>query len=294
MTAAGPAGPRRALGFLALFASLYAVQGVVVAYLFNFNKPYMLALGLRERRRSAASRRCALLPLALEVPRRPALGPLQPLRPRAPAAVHRPRPAGPGGGSPRPGDRSTRTGTPGVFAAMAVLDGRRPGVLRHLLRRTGRRRDAAGGAGRVQGLLWTSRFLAATVFTLGFGAWLGRLGGRRFTPTACSSRRRRSARSRSRWRCGLREPRGPPTPSGSTGRRSGVMVRPWSLALLAFGGLYGVAGMGVESNLSLLLWPARAGPGGDVGALGACRNLGRAAGAVALPAGRRAGCPDGR
>src|SRR6185437_4313672 len=30
---------------------------------------------------------------------------------------------------------------------------------------------------RVQGLLWTARFLAATLFTLGFGAWLGRLGG---------------------------------------------------------------------------------------------------------------------
>ena len=33
-------------GYLALFASLYALQGVVVAYFFNFNQLYMMAGGV--------------------------------------------------------------------------------------------------------------------------------------------------------------------------------------------------------------------------------------------------------
>ena len=55
-----------------------------------------------------------------------------------------------------------------------------------------------------------------------------------------------------------------------------------SLVLLAFGCLYGVAGMGVESNLSLYYKQLGLGSGADVGALGAWRNLGRAVGAVLL------------
>ncbi len=38
------AGPRRR--FLVLFALIYAVQGVDVGYLFNFNKPFLRASGL--------------------------------------------------------------------------------------------------------------------------------------------------------------------------------------------------------------------------------------------------------
>ncbi|MEJ7639509.1 MAG: hypothetical protein WKF75_16420 [Singulisphaera sp.] len=34
---------------LALFASIYAVQGIVVAYFFNFNKAYMIGAGVDER-----------------------------------------------------------------------------------------------------------------------------------------------------------------------------------------------------------------------------------------------------
>src|SRR5262249_8238287 len=61
-----------------------------------------------------------------------------------------------------------------------------------------------------------------------------------------------------------------------------VMLRPWPLTLLAFGGLYGLAGMAVESNVSLHYKALGLDPGGDVGVLGACRNLGRAAGALIL------------
>ena len=35
-------------GYLVLFASLYALQGVVVAYFFNYNLLYMMAGGVRK------------------------------------------------------------------------------------------------------------------------------------------------------------------------------------------------------------------------------------------------------
>ena len=46
---------RVATGYLVLFASLYALQGVVVAYFFNFNQLYMMAGGVTRGR----CRRCA-------------------------------------------------------------------------------------------------------------------------------------------------------------------------------------------------------------------------------------------
>src|SRR4051794_8544405 len=51
--------------FLVLFASLYAVQGVVVAYLFNYNKAYMAEFGLGEGA-AGVVQSLALLPLALK------------------------------------------------------------------------------------------------------------------------------------------------------------------------------------------------------------------------------------
>src|SRR3954447_22145190 len=39
---------RVAASRLALFASIYAVQGIVVAYFFNFNKAYMIGAGVGE------------------------------------------------------------------------------------------------------------------------------------------------------------------------------------------------------------------------------------------------------
>ena len=44
-------------GYLALFASLYALQGVVVAYFFNYNLLYMMAGGVRKADAAARMRR---------------------------------------------------------------------------------------------------------------------------------------------------------------------------------------------------------------------------------------------
>ncbi|MGZ3413320.1 MAG: hypothetical protein ACXWNX_05885, partial [Isosphaeraceae bacterium] len=52
-------------GYLALFASLYALQGVVVAYFFNFNQLYMMAGGV-SKADAADAQSLALLPFILK------------------------------------------------------------------------------------------------------------------------------------------------------------------------------------------------------------------------------------
>ena len=58
--------PRRvAPGYLALFASLYALQGVVVAYFFNYNQLYMIAGGVSSTT-AADAQSLALVPFILK------------------------------------------------------------------------------------------------------------------------------------------------------------------------------------------------------------------------------------
>jgi hypothetical protein len=266
--------------FLVLFASLYGVQGVVIAYFFNFNKSYMQAFGLREDV-VATVQSLALLPLVLKF----LVGPLSDRFEllgrgrRLPYIVF--------------GLASQATGLLGLatldpsrqlasFAGMAILTV--VGLAVYDTCCDGLVIDVTPPAARarVQGLLWTSRFVAATVVTLGFGLWLERLGGARhasalllasavvtLAPAALALVLRAptegAERERFRWSA------------------LSVMTRPWSLALLAFGMLYGLAGMAVESNLSLHYLKLGFMPGQDVGALGATRNFGRAVGAVVLP-----------
>ena len=44
----GGAGDRPGLPYLALFAALYAIQGIVIASFFNFNQTYMRAGGVSD------------------------------------------------------------------------------------------------------------------------------------------------------------------------------------------------------------------------------------------------------
>lgn len=52
-------------GYLALFTALYALQGVVVAYFFNFNQLYMMAGGVTKAN-AANAQSLALLPFILK------------------------------------------------------------------------------------------------------------------------------------------------------------------------------------------------------------------------------------
>jgi PAT family beta-lactamase induction signal transducer AmpG len=268
--------------YLALFASLYALQGVVVAYLFNFNKLYMKHAGLGVDVIGGVQT-LALLPMVLKF----LVGPLSD-RFNLLGLGHRRPYIALGLAIQAAGLLGLALVDPGrhlaAFAALAVLAV--AGLAFYDTSCDGMVVDVTPpeDRARVQGLLWTSRFLAATFCTLGFGAWIGWLGGPRHAGkvlVACAGLtmaplilalllaepRRASQAERFQWSA------------------LGVMIRPRSLVLIAFGCLYGLAGLGVESNLSLYYEDLGFGPGADVGALGACRNLGRAAGAMVLPLG---------
>jgi MFS family permease len=141
----------------------------------------------------------------------------------------------------------------------------------------------------VQGLLWVSRFAATTICTFGFGRWLDRPGmGQEGVPMVL-------------WACvalGLvplllsrTAPEAPRSADaeGHSWAALGCLARPWTLMLLAYGGLYAMAGVGAEFKLAAYYKDLGYGPGA-IGDLGSVRFLGRAAGALLLPfAGRHLG-----
>jgi PAT family beta-lactamase induction signal transducer AmpG len=276
MTASARVGP----AYLALFAALYAVQGVVVAYLFNFNKGYMQSFQLREDVIGGVQS-LALLPLVFKF----LVGPLSDrfnllgLGHRRPYIVLGLVMQAAGLIGLAGIDPSRRLA---AFAAMAVLAVSGLAIYDTCCDGMAVDLTPADARARVQGVLWTARFLAATVCTLGFGIWIGWLGGSRHADRvllACAG----LSLAPLALAVGLPEPARAADAEVFQWSALGVMVRPWSVMLLAFGGLYGLAGMGVEANLSLHYTGMGFGAGGDVGALGASRNLGRALGAVLLP-----------
>jgi PAT family beta-lactamase induction signal transducer AmpG len=275
---------RRAVGpsYLMLFASLYALQGAAIAYLFNFHKLYLKDAGHREDAIGLVQT-LALLPMVFKFlvgplsdrvnlfgmgHRRPfiALGLLLQTLGLFGLAVVDPR------------------GSLPAFAALGILavmglafyDTCCDGMVIDVTPPEGR--------ARVQGLLWTARFLAATACTLGFGAWVDWLGGP-------------SRSDRLLMACAgfsavpivlvlvLPEPPRAADAEAFSWSGLGALIRPRALALLAFGCLYSIAGMGVEANLSLYYDRLGLRSGADVGRLGALRNLGRAVGASLLPLG---------
>jgi len=269
---------------LLLFGSLYAIQGIVIAYFFNFNEEYMARAGASSRSIGIA-RSLALLPLVLRF----LGGPLSDrvnllgLGHRRPFIVLGLAIQGLGlFGLSRVNPGSELAG----FTAMAVL-----AVLGLALYDTaadGMILDSTTPEERpgLQSGLIATRFLAAMATSVGFGLWLKRTGngpghgdgviwavvGLGLIPLALQ--------------VALREPprRGPVEPFRWAAL--GVLVKPRSLILLAFGVLYSIVSYAVEINLSPF-YLHQGFDEGAVGILGAVRYLGRAAGAIAMGLGIR-------
>jgi len=265
---------------LALGVSLYALQGVVVAYLLNFNKSYMIAGGVEERLAGRVET-AVLVTLVLKF----LLGPLS----------DRYSPFGLGHRRPfiilglvlqSWGLVGLSVIDPGVnllgFAIMAYLaviglslyDTCCDGLIVDVTPPVDR--------ARVQSVLQVARFLTTMACTWGFGVWMAQTG---IGPGKSGG---------VLWTCaGLALP-----PLGLAlfvGERPRpvdsepfhwsalkALARPHALILLAFGALYGVIGLGAEFNLSRYYLHLGYGQDG-VGTFSAIRYAGRAAGALALP-----------
>jgi MFS transporter, PAT family, beta-lactamase induction signal transducer AmpG len=276
-----PASPggRVAPAYFALFASIYAVQGAVAAYFFTFNLIYLTSCGVPPSV-AADAQSVALLPFILKFLAGPlsdrfsllGLGHRKPyivlgLAVQALALA--------GLATVDPGRQV------GAFTALALL-----AVAGMALGDTccdGMVIDVTppGDRDRVQGALVASRALAAMACASGFGLWVGRSGG--------SDRYRELL-----WACAaaglvplsqalfLAEPR----PAGDAERfrwsALRVLVRPRSLALLAYGAAFATIANGVEIHLSPY-YKALGFGGGALGALAALRYVGRAAGGALLP-----------
>jgi MFS transporter, PAT family, beta-lactamase induction signal transducer AmpG len=276
---------RLGLPYLALFASLYALQGVVVAYFFNFNPDYMQAAGVHDEETIGWVQVVATLPLIFKF----LGGPLSD-RFNLLGLGHR-RPyiilglllqAGGLAGLTRidPGQHL------GGFTAMAVVAV--AGLALYDTCCDGMVIDTTppGDRPRVQGTLVASRFVATAVCSWGFGHWLARTG----------SGPGLSKGDGVLWACAalglvplvlalvVREPRRAAEAEAFDWRALGVLVRPRSIALLGFGALYATVSYGVEINLTQYYSRLGFGPGAK-GDFASARYVGRAIGAVLLPLG---------
>jgi MFS transporter, PAT family, beta-lactamase induction signal transducer AmpG len=278
--AAAPA--RVAFSYLALFASLYAAQGVVYAYFMNFNIRFMVRAGVPEVIANHIQS-LALLPFVFKF----LVGPLSD------------RVNFFGWGHRKPyiilgliiqglGLVGLSLVNPGIhragFAALAIATV--AGLALYDTCCDGMVVDItpADDRARVQAVLMVSRFLAAMICSQCFGSWLHLAQA---APAA--------GYLEVLWTCaalGLaplvlafwqREPERSIEAEAFQWAALGVLIRPRSLALLAFGMLYALVGLGVEQNLPLYYERALQIQPDGVGTLGAIRNIGRALGAVLIP-----------
>ena len=233
-----PGGPGRS-GIPALFVSLYAVQGVVAAYLFTSNTIYLTSAGVADET-AADVQTLALMPFVLKFLVGPfsdrfslfGLGHRKPyivLGAGAPVA----RADGHGAGRSRPAARRVRG--PGR------ADRHGAGDLRHLLRRHGHRCHAPGrprpGPGDACGRAVPGRDgLLVRVWPLGRRR---QPGLDRTLPGAALDLRRSSARFRWFRRSPCPSRSAVPTPSGSGGRPWGSWCGPGAAAAGLRGGLRG-------------------------------------------------------
>ena len=265
---------------LSFFASLYAIQGVTVAYLLNYNKKYMIEAGVEERT-VALVQSAVLLTLVLKF----LLGPLSD-RVDLFGLGHR-----------RPYIAIGLILHSGGLAGLAMVD-----PSRHLAAFAGLAVGAVMGLAlfdtccdgmavdvtpdadrsKVQGTLMVARFLSTMLCTWGFGLWIestglgpGRSGG---VLWACAG----LGMLPMAMVFGVREPERTDPSTSFRWSALGVMARPRSMGLLAFGAAYGMIGLGVEFNLPLY-YDALGFDQGAVGRFGAIRYLGRAGGAILLP-----------
>jgi PAT family beta-lactamase induction signal transducer AmpG len=268
-------------GYLALFASLYALQGVVVAYFFNYNQLYMIAGGV-DSKTAADTQSLALLPFVLKF-----LG--GPLSDRANLL---------GWGHRKPyiviGLLVQSVGligltvahpssSPCTFTALAVLAV--TGLALYDTCCDGLVIDVTPppDRARVQGMLVASRAAAAMLCTLGFGILLQTTGngpgrgdlvlwicaGLGMIPLAVALL--------------MPEPRRASDAETFQWRALAVLIRPRSLVLLAFGAFYALVGYGVEINLSPFYGNVLHFREATIGGLGSARYIGRVLGAALMP-----------
>jgi PAT family beta-lactamase induction signal transducer AmpG len=273
--------------YFLLFASLYALQGVVVAYFFNFNQLFMVSRGV-SRQVAAHVQSLALVPFILKF----LAGPLSD-RVNLLGLGHRKpyillglsvQTVGLIGLSLVDPGRSL-----GAFTTLAVLAV--TGLALYDTCCDGMVIDVTPPADRdrVQGTLVASRAIAAMICSYGFGAWLegaDQVVGRY---------------QQLLWTCAglgliplvqgllVSEPRRGDDAEEFNWEALRVFARPRALVLMAFGVIYSVVGYGVEINLSPY-YHALGFPAGAVGKSAALRYVGRAVGAGLLPlAARRFG-----
>ena len=273
-------GARVGRAYLALFVALYAVQGVVAAYLFTSNSIYMTSAGVA-RETAADVQTLALMPFVLKFLVGPfsdrfSLFGLGHRKPYVMLGLVLQSLGLLGLGLVDPGRQLAG------FAALAVLTVAGLGIYDTCC--DGMVIDATPpeDRGRVQGMLVAARALAAMICSYGFGLWVdgGSPGTTERYPALL-------------WTCAalgaipLVQAVSLPEPARSADAERfrwsalRVLVQPGALRLLAFGAAYAVVAYGVEINLSpyyLTLGIREK----TIGALGALRYVGRAAGGLLL------------
>lgn len=268
------------LRFYVFFSALYALQGVTVAYITNFNKRYMHAAGVSTNL-AALVESIALGPMIFKFLIAPFSDKFNLF-----GKGHRLPYITIGLLAQALGLAGLATVNPGkrlaLYAALAFLAV--AGLAIYDTCCDGMVIDLADADDRpkIQSALWTSRFAATTLSTLGFGYLLHHTGAgpgkgeivlwlcvaATCAPLAVSLR--------------LKEPPRLSALEEFEWRALGALVKPRTLAILAFGGAYGMVGIGTEFNLSPFY--ASLGFGDDrIGEFGALRYAGRALGALALP-----------
>jgi PAT family beta-lactamase induction signal transducer AmpG len=271
--------------YLGLFAALYALQGVVVAYFFNFNQPYMESAGVPAVTVGWVQS-LAMVPFALKF----LAGPLSD------------RVSLLGWGRRRPyivlGLVLESLGLLGlslvdagrclhVFVGLAIVAV--SGVAIYDTCCDGMVIDVtpSDDRARVQAVITAARCVATTIFSSGFGLFLmtsrGGFGRGHLLLGFCAG----LGALPLAWTLAVSEP-APPKEVKAFRWSAAIacLIRPWSLVLIAFGALYSTVAFGVEINLSPFYLVQGFGPN-TVGSLAAIRYLGRAIGAgllaVALP-----------
>jgi PAT family beta-lactamase induction signal transducer AmpG len=266
--------------YLALFASLYAIQGVVAAYFFTFNPVHMKTAGVPATMR-ADVQSVALLPFILKF----LAGPISDrfsllgLGHRKPYIVL-------GLGLQSVGLVGLALVDPGqrlsAFAVLAVLTVTGLGLYDTTCDGMVIDVTPPGDRDRVQGLLIAARALAAMVCAYGFGRWVeggGASHPKRYAELLCVCA--------ALGTIPLFQVLWLPAPSrGAEFERFNwsalrALVRPRSLWLLAYGAVYALVAYGVEINLSEY-YHALGFSADKIGALGALRYVGRAAGGLLL------------
>ncbi|MFO0957739.1 MAG: MFS transporter [Isosphaeraceae bacterium] len=283
----GEGGGRVASRYLFLFGSLYAVQGVVVAYITNFNTNYMIDRG-QDIDHAATAETIALLPMALKF----LVGPLSDrfnllgMGHRIPYIVL-------GVLIQSIGLAGLATIDPGGylvgFGAMALVT-----VVGLALYDTccdGMVLDVTppGDRARAQGVLWVSRFAATTLCSFGFGRYLALPGnGQAGVPQILGACALLGLIPLFLSRFAPESPRAADAERFSW-KALAILGRPWTLALLVYGGFYAMAALGAEFKLGA--YYKGLGFGNDeIGTLASVRYAGRAVGALLLPfAARRVG-----